>query len=347
MRVLVAVSCGSCEHSVVWLGSDHREAVVASSTRAGPAPRDAGLPLGARDAASGSSDAPRAGDTPVTPDRAMSATMPVPADAAAAGAMANADAISGSARAGPRLPSTHKPCPNMPVGQSVVSFDGLNAQIWVGDKQPEQHGPLLIYWHGTGSSTQEVMALMAAAPEDILSSAGVIVALEESTGEGESVATGTWTLGDLDVADEIVACAIERRDVDPERIYVAGCDSGGVQAAVMVYARSHYTAAAMLNSGGLADTRVLSDPTHVPSAIAAHGPMGSDVVIVDFAETSLRFDRALVMDGGFAVDCAHPGGHCGAPASLTNAQWEFVKAQRFSEAPKLTTLPSSCKVVTP
>lgn len=339
--MLAAMSCAGCEHSMVWLGSDHRDPVVTSGTTrldagASESPHDAGSPM--PDAASSS-------DLPATTRDASSPSedaATAPPDAGATDA-----AVSGRSAPGPRLPSARGACPDMPVGPSMVEFDNLSAQIWVGDKQPGQHGPLLVYWHGTGSIPSEVTTMLGTTPNDILGSGGVIVALADSTGTGEIVATGTWTTDDLQVADDIVACALQRRDIDPERIYSAGCDSGGIQAAMMVYERSHYTAAAMMSSGGIINLRTLSEPLHVPPVITTHGPTGNDVVIVDFAETSQRLDQDIATHGGLAVDCPHDGGHCGAPANLVNAQWEFVKAQRFSAAPQTTSLPTTCKVVTP
>ena len=55
-------------------------------------------------------------------------------------------------------------------------------------------------------------------------------------------------LRDFEMSDEILACAIQQQDVDPFRVYTAGCSAGGLQAGAMVYGRSSYLAAAMPNS---------------------------------------------------------------------------------------------------
>jgi hypothetical protein len=38
--------------------------------------------------------------------------------------------------------------------------------------------------------------------------------------------------------------------------------------------------------------------------------------------------------GGFAVDCNHGGGHCGAPADDIAAQWQFCKDHPFGVSPE-------------
>ena len=76
--------------------------------------------------------------------------------------------------------------------------------------------------------------------------------------------------------------------VDPERIYAAGCSAGAVQAGMMAFLRSEYLAAAMLNSGGLVESYALSEPSHVPAVITAHGATSTDVVVVSSRRRPLR-----------------------------------------------------------
>jgi hypothetical protein len=112
----------------------------------------------------------------------------------------------------------------------------------------------------------------------------------------------------------------------------------------MLFARSNYIAAAMPNSGGevIAGEYPL-EGKHVPSLITTHGAPGSDVVVIDFSKTSATEDMDVVSKGGFAVDCNHGGGHCGAPAPDIAAQWAFCKAHPFgvSPDPYASGLPSS------
>jgi predicted esterase len=249
----------------------------------------------------------------------------------------------------PLLPKSSAACPKLATG--VVSIGGADVQLWVGARAPSQHGPLIVYWHGTGSSPQEVEFMLPAPRDEVLAQGGLIAAPVSTTAKGETTGADTWSTGDFDVADQLVACAVQQLDIDVKRIYTAGCSFGAVQAAALAYARSTYIAAAMLNSGGLVMPRALQDAARVPAVISGHGARSTDVVIVNFADASLAYDKDLVARGGFAVDCNHGGGHCGAPQDLVAAQWEFLKAHPFAVAPEPyagglpASFPAYCKIV--
>jgi poly(3-hydroxybutyrate) depolymerase len=186
---------------------------------------------------------------------------------------------------------------------------------------------------------------------EMLAEGAVIAAPMTSSMNGTTTTSSTWFSGDLDVADDIVACANRQLRIDSRRIYTAGCSFGAVQAGAMAYQRSRYVAAAMLNSGGLVMPLVLEDAAHPPRIITAHGASGTDVVIVDFALASVQLGQDVVAQGGFAVDCDHGGGHCGAPAAFVAAQWQFLKDHPFATTPSPyaaglpASFPSSCQIV--
>jgi hypothetical protein len=120
----------------------------------------------------------------------------------------------------------------------------------------------------------------------------------------------------------------------------------------MLYDRSSYIAAVMPNSGGtIASSYPLQDTAHVPSIITTHGKVGTDVVGVDFSVTSVRQDEDVFSKGGFAVDCDHGGGHCGAPANDVAAQWQFCKDHPFGVSPEPyagglpSSFPSYCTII--
>jgi poly(3-hydroxybutyrate) depolymerase len=136
-------------------------------------------------------------------------------------------------------------------------------------------------------------------------------------------------MGDFDIADQIAACAVRDYHIDPHRIYTTGCSAGGLQAGCMGLMRSNYIAAVLPNSGGSVFAQASQSPDHVPSVMTMHGAPGSDVVIVDFSQTSMTYDQAIKSAGGFVVNCNHGGGHCGAPADLQKAGWQFLKDHPF------------------
>jgi poly(3-hydroxybutyrate) depolymerase len=233
---------------------------------------------------------------------------------------------------------------------------GQTVSLTVGAKSATKTGPVFFYWHGTGSSAAEGSVFMAAQAQEIASLGGVFASFEGSTGKGDDTGDAVWFTGDFDMADEILACAVQQLNIDERRVYTGGCSAGGLQAGAMVYDRSSYLAGAMPNSGGLGGVSgffglKLEDPTHVPSLITTHGMMGVDVVVQDFAQSSLSEAMGIAKLGGFAVDCDHGGSHCGAPADDIAAQWQFLKDHPFGVSPdpyagKLpASFPSYCKII--
>jgi hypothetical protein len=64
------------------------------------------------------------------------------------------------------------------------------------------------------------------------------------------------------------------------------------------------------------------------------------------------FDNYILKYGGFAVNCIHSSGHCGAPAALYGSAWQFMKDHPFGTKPSpyANGLPSgfdsTCKIFT-
>jgi hypothetical protein len=301
---------------------------------------------------------PEAG--PATPPNADTPSiLSTPAsNSAAAGNGVAAAAGSGSTDAGtaansvsliePKLPSARGPCPELLTGEA--KFAGFKTRLWIGAGKLGA-GPLLIYWYGAGSSPSEAEGSLGAVFDEILNQGGIVAVPAESTGKGTDTGIGTWSTGDLDVADEIVACAIARGAIDPRRIYTGGCSAGGLIAGTMTYLRSGYLAGAQLDSGGTILHEPLQEPMHAPAIIASHGTNSADVVIVNFAELSAEIAARIAGDGGFAVECDHGGGHCGTPARIRAAQWQFLMAHPFGTHPSPYAnglpagFPNECRIV--
>ena len=138
-------------------------------------------------------------------------------------------------------------------------------------------------------------------------------------------------MDDFAIADQIAACAVRDYNIDPHRIYTTGCSAGGLQAGFM---RSNYIAAVTTNSGGEVFPIMQQNPNHIPNAMTMHGAMGSDVVIVDFSQTSATYDMAIKQAGGLAIDCNHGGGHCGSPAALQSSGIQFMLDHPFGVSPE-------------
>jgi acetyl esterase/lipase len=129
-----------------------------------------------------------------------------------------------------------------------------------------------------------------------------------------------------------VACAVRDYNVDPRKIFTMGCSAGGLFAGAMAALRSNYVAAASTNSGGWV-MPVSFENSYTPPLMTVHGAMGSDVVIVDFSQTSTTADFAFKARGGFVIDCNTGGGHCGG-AGLAGDVWKFFLAHPYAIVPE-------------
>ncbi|HET6331560.1 MAG TPA: hypothetical protein VFG30_00010 [Polyangiales bacterium] len=249
----------------------------------------------------------------------------------------------------PIIPAVSGECPMIKSGTSTVTVSGSRATVIAGEKK-EGTGSLLIYYYGTGK-LGDVNSLPAAVRMDVTSQGGIVFALNEAKNTGgDCSGTGTFGIDDFKVVDQFVACAVKDWGINPKRIYATGCSAGGLTTGCMGIMRSNYIAAVAPNSGGITiGYGKLQDPMRVPSAITMNGG-GGDNVIVNFGETSEAYDNYILKYGGFAVNCIHSTGHCGAPAALYQSAWQFMKDHPYGTKPSpyATALPSgfhsSCKI---
>jgi hypothetical protein len=319
------------------------------TTDAATSAPDAGAPsLGARPDASIGTGAAPASDGGSIP----SATDGGPSAADAAGLDAAIDPGTGATGGlEPIIPEVSGDCPTIKEGTSTVTVMGLRATVIAGAKK-EGTGSLLIYYYGTGK-LGGVSSLPQAIKADIASQGGIVFALNEAKNTGgDCSGTGTFGIDDFKVVDQFVACAVKNYGINPKRIYATGCSAGGLTSGCMGIMRSNYIAGTAPNSGGVTiGYGKLQDPKRVPNVITMNGG-AADNVIVNFGQTSEGYDNYILKYGGFAVNCVHSSGHCGAPASLYQSAWQFLKDHPYGTKPSPYAggLPAgfhpSCKVFT-
>ena len=251
----------------------------------------------------------------------------------------------------PTIPAFNGTCPEFRTGTATIGgLAGISLQV--GAKK-NGTGSLVFYWHGTGSFAGESnIMLPAAVRQEILNQGGIIVSPQRSTRRGgDCSGTATFSKGDFEIADQIVACAVKNHNIDPRRIYTTGCSAGGLQAGCMASLRSSYIAAAVPNSGGIVFPQQIQDPKHVPALMTMHGG-AADMVIVAFSQTSATLGRQFARAGGYVLNCNHGGMHCGAPAALYRAGWQFMKDHPFGTKPSPyerglpSGFPNTCRRVT-
>jgi hypothetical protein len=251
----------------------------------------------------------------------------------------------------PIIPEVSGDCPTIKEGTSTVTVMGLRATVIAGAKK-EGTGSLLIYYYGTGKAGG-VSMLPQAIKADIASQGGIVFALNEAKNTGgDCSGTGTFGIDDFKVVDQFVACAVKNYGINPKRIYATGCSAGGLTSGCMGIMRSNYIAGTAPNSGGVTiGYGKLQDPNRVPNVITMNGGAG-DNVIVNFGQTSEGYDNYILKYGGFAVNCVHSSGHCGAPSALYQSAWQFLKDHPYGTKPSPYAggLPAgfhpSCKVFT-
>lgn len=237
------------------------------------------------------------------------------------------------------LPSPTGACPELVDGDVMFAPAGIEpraVRLWMSDAAATMDGPLVFYWHGTGSQPLEAQyGLGAAYIEQVVAQGGIIAAPYHDPAAGDFpwfLVLGTQE-DDLLVADEVLACAIEQVGVDTRRIHTIGMSAGGLQTAQLSFRRSGYIASAVPYSGGfVGPTPPDQDPSNPMSAMIFHGGE-SDVVIVGFQEASERYLQVMQEAGRFGFICNHGMGHSvpqnGAQASV----WKFFHDHPFGTQP--------------
>lgn len=235
------------------------------------------------------------------------------------------------------LPTPDGACPTFETGTLEFSpgeTGPRQARVWY-DPDSGGGGPVVFYWHGTGSSPNEAtFGLGQAAIDDILMRGGMVVAPVADPEAGQF----PWFLvlgqreDDIHLMDEVVGCAAEGPGIDPSRIHAIGMSAGGLQTSQVSVRRSSYIASVVVYSGGLLQNEdvVTDDPDRPFPAMIYHGGP-DDIVVVSFQQTSERYEEYLDGLGGFTVMCDHGGAHT-IPDSRVHS-WQFMLDHPFDITP--------------
>ncbi len=235
----------------------------------------------------------------------------------------------------PELPEPAQQCPAITEG--VVSFLGVDVMIVVAGSADLQ-GPLILYWHGTGTDPLDELktAFDAQAQQQLRAMGGLLVAFLDSTGNGQTTSgNGIWSSGDMLLADEVIGCANAAGGIDPDRVHLMGMSAGGLHATAMSYQRAHYVASIAVLSGGHllfqgqdSTETTASNPDNPFAALIIHGGE-RDRYILDFQLTSREFAATLQSRGHPVVLCNHRQGHS-IPMAVSAAAWGFFRAHPFA-----------------
>lgn len=236
------------------------------------------------------------------------------------------------------LPTPTGACPTLAAGDLEFAPAGIeprSVRVWMSDAAATMDGPLVFYWHGTGSSPQEALyGLGADLVPQIVAQGGIVVAPAHDPAAGDF----PWFLvlgdreDDLILADEILACAIDQVGVDQRHIHVAGMSAGGLMTSQMSIRRSGYIASAVPYSGGIITPPPDQEPQNPLSAMIFHGGK-DDIVLIHFDQTSGIYRDTIEARGGFAFLCDHGMGHTIPQGSAQASVWQFFADHPYGTKP--------------
>lgn len=236
------------------------------------------------------------------------------------------------------LPKPTGTCPEFLDG--TLTFRPANmparaVRIWISDAAKTADGPLVFYWHGTGSQPAEAITGIGTPQIDAIKAQGGIVA---APAHDPAAGTFPWFYvqstsrdDDLRVADEVLACAIQKVGIDVRRIHSMGMSAGGLNTTQMSYRRSGYIASAVTYSGGRLSPVPTQDATNKFGAMIFHGGP-TDVVGISFQTASQNYSNDLKSKSQFAMICNHGGGHT-IPLSARAAVRQFLQDHPFGTVP--------------
>jgi acetyl esterase/lipase len=214
----------------------------------------------------------------------------------------------------------------------TITFMGLSGiKIEAGSRPANPTAPMLVYWHGTASTSGEYTTMAAPVANGVVQAGGVIVSFQGTTGGDLYSGSNIFGQGDLNLVDGLVACAVRDHNVDPRRIYTMGCGTGGIFSVSMAALRSAYVAAVAPNSGGIVQSPAFEND-HTPPLMTVHGVPGTSELI-DRSQENSAADALFKSKGGFVVDCNTGAGNCSG-ALLAGDTWNFFQAHPFGLDPE-------------
>ena len=229
-------------------------------------------------------------------------------------------------------------CPEIRSGIATFAPAGIpprDVKLWVGSDTESQDGPLIFYWHGTGSQPDEALAGLSTQTVQAVTDMGGMVAAPTSdpaAGTFPWFLTSGSRLDDLILADEILACMIEQIGVDGRRIHVSGMSAGGLMTTQMSYRRSSYIASVVSYSGGIIiQPPPYEDPSNKFAAMMKHGGP-NDIVVINFKDATESYFQAMTDNGQYAVICDHGMGHT-IDFNETPSVWQFMQDHPYGTEP--------------
>ena len=236
-----------------------------------------------------------------------------------------------------KLPTATSACPDFKSGEVSFSFGGReprNVKIWTSDDPAATGGPLVFVWHSMRSTPDEAVDILSQQVIDsVVAQGGAVVAPVADVNAGFN--TWHYSLGnfmvddDMRLADEIVASAIEKKDIDTRRIHATGFGLGAMQTVQFAAWRSNYVASIVAHSTSLAGNPMEQDPDNLYAAMVVHGGAEDasgfqyNVDSKKYVDMLLGKADSAITGKHFAVLCDHGMGH-EVGADVRESAYEFL-----------------------
>jgi poly(3-hydroxybutyrate) depolymerase len=235
------------------------------------------------------------------------------------------------------VPTPTGVCPTIAPGNVMFAPAGLTPRMVNLDFTGAGPGPLILYWHATGSSPSEVNVGLGAT-RGMLTAGGAVIATPSSdptAGQFEwFIVNMSSRQDDFLLADEIVGCLAQAGRIDTDHVHSMGMSAGALQTTAMSYLRSSYIASVATYSGGV--PAIFSppplDPGNLFAALIFHGGPTDAVFNVDFQDAAITYHSMLTTAGHFAAICNHGDGHT-IPQDAAPSVAQFFADNGFGDWP--------------
>jgi poly(3-hydroxybutyrate) depolymerase len=234
---------------------------------------------------------------------------------------------------GPPVPPPNGTCPDFVTGNVTFNPAGGARQVAItmGDAS-KTGGPLIVYWHATGSNPTEPTRTGGGLPVSAVAAAGgIIAAPHDVPNAGTFPWLSNYTLHDT-LFDEIFACAVQKTKISPARVHTLGFSAGGMMATHLSFARSKSLASvAAYSGGGSAGWQDMNNK--FATMIITGGTTDIFGGTTNFYTMGQTWQTTLKNAGHFAMFCDHGGGHRLPGAAVVGGVFQFFMDHPYGTNP--------------
>ena len=208
-------------------------------------------------------------------------------------------------------------CPGFEEGlNSGFMSAGISRSFRVALPENPEGAPVIFAWHWLGGNASLLMSVLGLSR--LADSEGVIVIAPESDGTSPfewRFLDSPQNNADLQLFEDLLACASDQFDVDLDRIYSTGHSAGGLWTSYLTMHASDWLAATAIMSGG-ANAQTYTTPERQLPVLVIWGGEGDTYGSFRFADSSRFLAGELLSDGHFVTNCDHGQGHIPPPQAM-------------------------------